>query len=187
MVFLLVSLTLSAAINTPYQAIGSSSTGLLSTGSIDSPTSESRLSGSPTFDTVVPNSSDASLAPSLAVAKSSSSINERFIGNSLAEYQADIRNANYQIPPYVLLNRDGMLPGGGFGLGGANYNPNIGGQGLEIMFSAQEIYNAMQVCDNLCPAPANFIYLLTKWKTGRVHSAPKRNGERGNVALDSST
>lgn len=124
---LLASLTLSAAITTAISTIGSVPSGFPSSGSL------------------VSASTDASLASDPAVDELLSSKTKHYIGYSLIEYQAHPDNVNYQIPPNVLMNRDGMLPDGGFGQGGRNVNANLGAEGLEIMFSTAGIWQAMSV------------------------------------------
>lgn len=88
-------------------------------------------------------SSTDPLAPLSAATDGSVAFLKRYIGDSLANYQANTANRNNFIPDYVLLPRDGSVPG--FGFGGRSGDWEMGGQDVQFMFSAQEIWTAMAV------------------------------------------
>lgn len=93
------------------------------------------------IDPVVTTS--ASLSPvSSVTSDASSSVTKRYIGLNLQDYESNILNARFQIPDYVLPPRDGNIAGFG---GGGSEHPNNGGLALEVQFSAQQIWQAMNV------------------------------------------
>lgn len=128
---LFANLALSAAINTSIQAFDSAPS--------NSPPSGTLHAGTFLSGPLNLSSSDQPLDQFPAT------INVREIGINLPDYQSSPENENFQIPPYALINRDGMLPDGHFGMGGLHYNPTIGGQGLECMFTDLSIWTAMNV------------------------------------------
>lgn len=78
----------------------------------------------------------------------------RYIGTSLEDYQAHPDNIYFQIPDNVMIARDGSGPNAGRG---GRQNPNVGGQQLQVLFTARQIWEAMAVSiSSFPPLPASF-------------------------------